>query len=146
MNISILNVEDVNKIVPIFDEYRVYFDQQSNVDAAYDFLYNNLSNNDAVIFIAEDEEAVIGFLQLYSMLSSMKMSEMLIINDLYLTDAARGKHIGEQLMHQAFKYGKDSGYETISLETEKSNIGGNRLYTKLGMQVDDEHNYYSKEL
>lgn len=146
MNISILNVDDVNKILPIFDEYRVYFGQQSNVDAAYDFLYNNLSNNDAVIFIAEDDEGVIGFLQLYTMLSSMKMSEMLIINDLYLTDVARGKHIGEQLMHQAFKFGKESGYETIYLETEKSNIGGNRLYTKLGMQVDDEHNYYSKQL
>ncbi|PNZ39544.1 GNAT family N-acetyltransferase [Mammaliicoccus vitulinus] len=146
MNISRLQVNEVNKIIPIFNEYRVYFGEQSDIDAAERFLYENLSSDNAVIFIAEDNDDVIGFIQLYTMLSSMKMSELLIINDLYLTAKARGQRIGEKLMHQVFKYGKENGYETIYLETEKSNIGGNRLYTKLGMQIDDEHNYYSKPL
>src|SRR5690606_14549942 len=104
------------------DDYRVHFGQQSDIKATYEFIYRNVSREDAVIFIAEANEQVIGFVQLYKMLSSMKMSNLLIINDLFLTADARGQRIGEQLMNQAFTYGKENGYETIYLETEKSNI------------------------
>lgn len=146
MNIVKLNAKDVERIVPLFDEYRVYFGQQSDIQSAQKFLYDKLLNNESTIFVAEDNGKVIGFLQLYTMLSSMNMSELLIINDLYLTTEARGKRIGEQLMHQAFDYGKENGYDSIYLETEKSNTGGNKLYKKLGMQIDHEHYYYSKQL
>lgn len=146
MNIRRLQHNEIEKVVAVFDDYRVHFGQQSDIKATYEFIYRNVSLEDAVIFIVEANEQVIGFVQLYKILSSMKMSNLLIINDLFLTADARGQRIGEQLMNQAFTYGKENGYETIYLETEKSNIAGNRLYQKLGMQIDDEHNYYHKHL
>ncbi|MEB8143328.1 GNAT family N-acetyltransferase [Mammaliicoccus sciuri] len=146
MNIRRLQLNEIEQVVSVFDDYRVHFGHQSDIKTTYEFIYRNVSREDTVIFIAEANEQVIGFVQLYKMLSSMKMSNLLIINDLFLTADARGQRIGEQLMNQAFTYGKENGYETIYLETEKSNITGNRLYQKLGMQIDDEHNYYHKHL
>lgn len=146
MNIIKINEDDISRIVPIFDAYRVHSGQKSDEEKAKYFLYNNLKNKNATIFIAEEENDVIGFVQLYTMLSSMKMSQLLIINDLFVTEEARGKHAGEKLMNQAFQYGKENGYEIMYLETEKTNIVGNKLYQKLGMVIDEDHNYYRKLL
>lgn len=146
MNIVKINEDDISRIVPIFNAYRVHAGKKSNKEQANTFLYNNLKNKNATIFIAEEENDVIGFIQLYTMLSSMKMSQLLIINDLFVTEQARGKHVGEKLMNQAFQYGKENGYEIMYLETEKTNVAGNKLYQKLGMALDENHNYYSKPL
>lgn len=146
MNIVKINEDDISRIVPIFDAYRVHSGQNSEEEKSKQFLYNNLKSKNATIFIAEEENDVIGFVQLYTMLSSMKMSQLLIINDLFVNEQARGKHVGEKLMNQAFQYGKENGYEIMYLETEKTNIVGNKLYQKLGMILDKGHNYYSKLL
>ncbi|GGI41097.1 GNAT family N-acetyltransferase [Mammaliicoccus stepanovicii] len=146
MNIVKLNTENVDRIVPIFDEYRVYFNKTSNTTDAQKFLENNLKNGLSTIFIAEDNDKVIGFVQLYTVLSSLEMSDKLILNDLFLTSEARGQRIGEKLMNKAFEYARSQGYKNISLETHKTNIGGNKLYKKMGMTLDETHNYYSLKL
>lgn len=146
MEVIQIKLKDIEKIVGIFDEYRVHFGKQSDLDGAKLFLTENIKENRSAIYAGIEDGKVIGFIQLYQFLSSLNMSYQLLINDLYLSRDARGKGLGVILMNSAFSHGESLGFDKIYLETEKSNIGGNKLYKKLDMKLDESHNYYSKHL
>lgn len=52
-----------------------------------------LKNDDSVIFMAKDKALVIGFIQLYLTFSSVAMTTIWILNDLYVDEAYRRKGV-----------------------------------------------------
>jgi len=52
LKIKKATIDDAGLIAPLFDAYRVFYQQPTNVDAAIVFLQERLSNNESVIFIA----------------------------------------------------------------------------------------------
>lgn len=73
MKISIEKIElsQVNDVVTLFDGYRVFYGQPSNIAAAEAFLTARLKNNESVIYLARDEaNTPVGFTQLFPSFSS----------------------------------------------------------------------------
>lgn len=61
--------DDLERLIPLFDEYRVFYGAVSDLDGARAFLSDRLKLNDSVIFIAVEgegeEKRAWGFTQLY---------------------------------------------------------------------------------
>src|SRR5438445_11335046 len=101
-------LQDVKQIAPLFDAYRVFYKQASDVDAAADFLQQRLSNNESVIFIGFVNDIAVGFCQLFPIFSSVGLKRAWLLNDLYVNEAARGKGIAAALLKQAKKFGMEN--------------------------------------
>lgn len=136
-------LNDLNQLSVLFDEYRVFYKCESNLQSAAAFLAERIENKESEIFVAENENKILtGFVQLYPVFSSTRMKRLWLLNDLYVNPSYRGQHISVQLINRAKQLVKETGACGLMLETAKSNDIGNKLYPATGFVLDEEHNYY----
>ena len=136
------NIEQLPALAQLFDAYRVFYKKKSDVEGAISFLHERIERKESVLFIAELDGELVGFIQLYPLFSSTSMARMWLLNDLFVYPEKRESGIGKLLMHAAKDLCKRTQALGISLETEKNNLAGNALYPKMGFTKDKAHNFY----
>ncbi len=129
------NLDHIHLVAPLLDKYRVFYKQDSNLNAAKQFLEERISKNESVVFIAFDDDEPVGFTQLYTTFSSVSLQPVFVLNDLYVSKAYRDNGIGEALLNHAKDFCKKSGYKGLALETSIDNPA-QKLYEKLGWKKD----------
>ncbi len=142
MEIRSASLIDINELAQLFDAYRVFYGKDADLARAKQFLTKRLNQNDSTIFVAEVDNTLAGFVQLYPLFSSTRMQELLLLNDLFVSKMHRGKGISVKLIDAAKAYCRKIGACGLSLETEKNNTIGNQLYPRTNFELDTEHNYY----
>ncbi len=137
------DIKDIEQLSKLFDEYRVFYKKESNLNEAKLFLTDRITNKESEIFVAENEEKILmGFVQLYPLFSSTRMKRLWLLNDLYVNEKYRSKGISIAFMNEAKTFVSKTNSAGLILETEKSNVIGNNLYPNNGFTLDSEHNYY----
>lgn len=129
------NEEHLEILVPLFDKYRIFYKQISNLDSAKKFLKERVANQESDIFIAAVNGTAVGFTQLYKTFSSVTMQASYILNDLYVEESYRKNGVGEALLSKAKEFCREQGFKGLALETAKDN-SAQYLYEKLGWQKD----------
>ncbi|MFT4018474.1 MAG: GNAT family N-acetyltransferase [Agriterribacter sp.] len=106
-------------VFELFDKYRVFYKQQSDIVVAKKFIQERLDNNESVIFVALDTTVnkPTGFTQLYPKYSSARVIKNWILNDLYVDKEYRQKGIGETLIKTAMDFARQNGAEFVELST-----------------------------
>jgi len=136
-------LDDADGVSKLFDYYRIFYKKESDLIAAKEFITKRLQQNDSIIYVCQiDDNELAGFVQLYPLFSSTRMSKLWLLNDLFVAAEHRGKGISKLLIDQAKELVKSSGACGMFLETEKSNIIGNQLYPRAGFSLNDASNYY----
>jgi len=128
---------DLEPVARLFDAYRVFYRQSSDVAAARTFIGERFRRRDSVIFLAYAGDEPAGFVQLYPSLSSVSMRPIWILNDLFVAQAARGAGVGRRLMDRAREFAVASGALRLELTTERTNATAQRLYQACGYARDD---------
>ena len=138
------SIEDLIELTRLFDGYRVFYKQASDVQSAEHFLNERLSYDESVILIAEDERGQgMGFTQLYPLFSSVRMRSIWLLNDLFVDPAHRKKGVGHHLMEAATDFAKSTGAAGLELATAKDNAPAKSVYEDLGWSLDTEFDHYS---
>lgn len=139
--------KDLNQLSRLFDMYRVYFKQSSDPEEAATFLQERLERKESVVYVADDEGELAGFVQLYPLFSSIRLAKIWLLNDLFVLPEYRGKQVSKQLIDAGKQLVYETGAAGILLETEKTNEIGNHVYPAAGFKLYNETNYYwwSKE-
>lgn len=128
---------DIGKIVPLFDDYRQFYDQLSDEAAVRDFLRERFEQEDSVLFVAEVENRAVGFTQLYPTFSSVSLARTFLLNDLFVLPEARKSGVGRSLLTAATDYARELGAIRLSLSTAITNKAGQSLYEGAGWQRDE---------
>lgn len=89
MHIFKVTMKEFEKVVPLFDHYRQFYNQPSDLAKAAAFLSARTKQNQSIIYLAEIEEQPAGFVQLYPSFSSVSMQKVYILNDLYVDKSFR---------------------------------------------------------
>jgi len=148
MNIDIkqATLSHVKEIAELFNSYRVFYGQKSNVDLAIKFIADRIKNEESIIFLAMDETGnSLGFTQLYPTFSSVSAQRVWVLNDLFVSASSRRLGVGEKLMNAAKVFALETDSKGISLETEKNNISAQALYETLGYERNsDSYHYFLK--
>ncbi|MES9683864.1 GNAT family N-acetyltransferase [Gottfriedia acidiceleris] len=138
--------EHITEVANLFNQYRMFYKQESNLNGAIDFITERINNKDSVIFLVKDENQSMGFTQLYPSFSSVSMKKLWILNDLYVTETARQKGVAQLLLNAAKKFAIESKAKALDLQTAIDNKSAQALYEKNGYQVDKEFLSYSLNL
>ena len=138
--------EDADAVAVLFDQYRQFYEQNSDVVLSKNYINERISTDTSVIFLARVDERPVGFTQLYSTYCSVDAASIWVLYDLYVQLDARRLGAGKALMNSALAHAKASGASRIDLETEINNVNAQQLYESLGYVRDTEFYKYSLEL
>jgi ribosomal protein S18 acetylase RimI-like enzyme len=131
------DLEQLHELAPLFDAYRVFYEQPSDLPRATAFLRERLTQHDSVIFMAYLNDQALGFTQLFPSFSSVSTQRIWILNDLYIVPDVRGQRVGERLIERAVQLARETQAKGIQLETAHSNLAGQRLYERMGFTRED---------
>lgn len=141
-SVSRATLDDLNHLVPLFDAYRQFYGQSSNLSRVRQFLGDRLGRDESVVLIAEDrDKAAIGFVQLYPTFSSILAAPMYLLNDLFVVLHARRRGVGTLLLKSAIERAGIAGAVRLELATTITNRSAQRLYESLGWQREEFYQY-----
>lgn len=137
-------IHDLERVAPLFDAYRVFYRQPSDIAASTRFLRERFQHQESVVMLALDEEGEgAGFVQLYPLFTSVRMARIYLLNDLFVAPRARRRGVGAALMHEAVDYARAVGAVGMTLATAHTNSEAQRLYESLGWVRDEEFREYT---
>lgn len=145
IEISRASVDTATMLAPLFDQYRQFYEQPSDVNAAKEYLAKRMENEQSVIFYAKYEQHAVGFLQLYYGFSSIHMKKIFILNDLYVAPSARKQGVAESLIQKAVGFAKENGAHHMTLTTAKDNPA-QELYRRLGWHIESKFEHFQMML
>lgn len=135
--------EHLEEVSKLFDRYRIFYNQPSNLEAARTFLQARFQNRESIVFVARQSDRMLGFTQLYPSFSSVSMKRVWILNDLFVEEACRQQGIAKSLMSAAKNFARKTGAVRIILDTEVSNLAAQSLYESLGYRLDKDSYHYT---
>jgi GNAT superfamily N-acetyltransferase len=136
-------LEDIETIAPLFDAYRQFYQQATDLDGARAYLTERLAGGESVVFFALlDDGAPAGFTQLYPIFSSTSMQRAWLLNDLFVAPVARRAGVGRALLERAHAFAQETHAKELMLQTALDNIPAQRLYESLGWQRDNDYYVY----
>jgi GNAT superfamily N-acetyltransferase len=139
------SVKDVDRVAPLFDQYREFYKEQADAEGACSFLRERLSKNESVVFLALDRDlGAVGFTQLYPSFSSVSMKRLWILNDLFVLPSARKRGVGEALLRRAEEFARETNAKGLELETWVDNLPAQRLYEKCEWKRNVEFYQYTR--
>ena len=144
VQVRVATSADLDLIVPLFDAYRRFYRQPSDLPNARSFLQERLDRLESTILVALDQSEAIGFTQLYPSFSSVSMARIFILNDLFVSPEARTKGVGSALLAAAAEFGKQAGAVRLVLGTETTNTVAQSVYERMGWVRDTS--FYTYEL
>ncbi len=143
IKIRVAASKDIDLIVPLFDLYRQFYNQKSDLKLAEKFISERLKNKQSIIFVALLNQKAVGFVQLYPSFSSVFAAKILVLNDLYVAAEARKLGVAKALMNKAKDYALKNKIKRLSLSTAKNNSAAKALYESLGYVLDSAYDHYS---
>lgn len=148
--------DDVDAVVDLFRQYLRFYDQDVPDAEARAYLTARRDAGDSVLLVAElrpesgetpSEDAVdgglVGFAQSYPTWSSVSLSRSWVLNDLFVTPAARGTGAARALVQDMCRRAKDAGAIRVSLATAWDNVAAQGLYESEGFVRDQHFHHYA---
>jgi len=132
---------DIKEVAVLFDQYRMFYKQDTDIGGAQKFLTERMQQNESVIFVAILDQIMVGFTQLYPIFSSVSMKRAWLLNDLFVAPEARGSGAADKLLKAAQQMGADTSSRWMVLQTATTNHRAQKVYERNGWRKD--HEYFS---
>lgn len=147
IRIRFASLNDIEPLASLFDQYRQFYEQASDIVLAKNFIAERINKQESVIFVAENsDKKLIGFCQIYPSFCSVAAAKIGVLYDLFVSENARKTGAGRALMLAAHEYATQNGMARLDLSTAKDNLKAQALYASLGWVRDDIFYTYSKLL
>lgn len=144
--ISICKVSNNNigQVISLFDQYRVFYGQESNIEGCSEFIKGRFELKESEIWIALEEKTgqALGFVQLYPSYSSVAMKRVWVLNDLFVTPTAREKGVAKKLLEQVRIFAQETKAARVILATATDNVIAQKLYESHGYVRDEKYYHY----
>lgn len=132
---------DTTEAAFLFDQYRMFYKQPTDIKAAKKFISERLQLRDSAVFTAYLDGAAIGFTQLYPIFTSVGMQRSWLLNDLFVMESARGKKVATHLLEAAKNFAKSTSSKWLLLQTAADNFHAQALYEKDGWKKQTDFFY-----
>ena len=138
---------DADTIATLVEAYRIFYGQRSDSDGAAAFVRERLARGDTQFLVARGPDGtVVGFAHLLFSLDTVGLSRIGILEDIYVTEAARGTGVGGALLDAAERFARDNGLTRLTLSTAHQNRTAQRLYLTHGYVPDQRFRSFNRFL
>lgn len=123
---------DLEALLPLVRGYREFYKQQHDPERERAFVQGHLHDATSAIFVAELDDALLGFVQLFQTHSTVRLAPALILEDLFVEERARGRGVATALLEAALAYARELGAAVMFLETAAENVRAQGVYERAG--------------
>ncbi len=147
-------VEDIPEMravaISSYQDTFAEFNTPENMNAYFEEAYNmpvltdELNEKNATLFLACDEDKIIGFARLRenAEVSELLGNQSIELQRLYVLTQAQGKSAGRLLMEKCLHYAIEKKYEWIWLGVWERNFKAQEFYKKNGFEKFSEHTFW----
>lgn len=146
VSVRIATGNDLEALARLFDGYRQFYGQPSDLAGGREFLSERLANLDTMVLIALAGDVPVGFAHLFPSWTSVGMRRIWILNDVFVAPEARERGVGRTLMVAAAEFGRQTGAARMILQTASDNMIAQSLYEDCGWEQDNAMIEYRLEL
>jgi GNAT superfamily N-acetyltransferase len=102
---------------------------------------------EGVQLIARDDSGrAIGFSTVFWTWSTLSASRIAVMNDLYLTEDARGSGVAAELIEASAERAREHGATSLDWTTAHDNLRAQKVYDRVGARRDERWVDYSLDL
>lgn len=134
--------DDAAAIAPLLNQYRQFYGEVSDLARSLAFIRQRFTLGESIIIVAELNNEVIGFTQLFPSFSSVTLERLWILNDLYVEVSGRKKGVGLALLNAAKFFAQETSAKQLFIEGADDNPRARNLYTKFGFIENTAYHYY----
>ncbi|MBS7664096.1 GNAT family N-acetyltransferase [Pseudomonas lalucatii] len=144
MRIVPATLEHLDLLTPLFVKYREFYGELPFPESSRKFLETRLRRKESVIYLAlaDDDDRLLGFCQLYPSYSSLSLKRVWILNDIYVAEDARRQLVADRLLQTAKKMARDTNAVRMRVSTSSDNAVAQALYESIGFREDSQFKNY----
>jgi GNAT superfamily N-acetyltransferase len=135
----------LEKLTPLFEQYRQSLGQRPDATQAEEFLSQRLRRSEATILLAQRNDDVLGFAIMYPIFSAADLRQDWLISDVFTSPAERAEDVAEELLQEAQKQVRRQNHKGILLEIRRNSGFSARFYQKLDFETGDRTYRYWQE-
>ena len=131
------SLADLDALAPLLDAYRQFYEQPADLSRARAYLGERMARGECVVYGALGASGeLVGFALLYPTFTSVGTGRIFILNDLFVTPAARGTRASVALLEAAKAHARAAGALRLSLRTAHDNSRAQGVYERNGWKRD----------
>jgi ribosomal protein S18 acetylase RimI-like enzyme len=148
MRIIQATLEHLDLLTPMFIKYREFYGELPFPDSSRKFLETRLKRKESVIYLAlaDDEDKLLGYCQLFPSYSSLSLKRVWILNDIFVAEDARRMLVADRLLQTAKQMAKETNAVRMRVATSVSNEVAQKTYESIGFREDTRFKNYILEL
>lgn len=136
LEIGPVAADEFERLLPLIAAYQRFYevdeiDEQRNRAFFHRFL---APSKDGLLLGARDGGELVGYACLYWHFSSLSASESVLMNDLFVSEAARGRGVGRALIEASAAVARERGAAHLEWATAPDNHVAQRLYDSTGAE------------
>jgi GNAT superfamily N-acetyltransferase len=143
VEIAPVTVAEFEQLAPLIAAYQRFYgvgaiDEARNRSFFRRFL---APSDDGLLLGARRDDRLIGYACLYWHYSSLEACDSVLMNDLYVTEEARGQGAGRALIEATAAVSRDRGAPLVEWATAPDNHTAQRLYDSTGAERSEWFSY-----
>jgi GNAT superfamily N-acetyltransferase len=129
-----IEAAEFERLLPLIAAYQRFYevddiDEERNRAFFRRFL---APSEDGMLLGARDGGELVGYACLYWHFSSLSAAESVLMNDLFVTEAARSRGVGRALIEASAAVARERGAAHLEWSTAPDNLTAQRLYDSTG--------------
>jgi GNAT superfamily N-acetyltransferase len=143
MEIAPVTGEEFERLLPLIAAYQRFYeveeiDEERNRTIFRRFL---APSEDGLLLGARRDEKFVGYACLYWHFSSLAACESVLMNDLFVSEDARGKGVGRALIEATAEVARERGAPFVEWSTAPDNHTAQHLYDATGAERTEWFSY-----
>lgn len=136
LQIAPIDPAEFERLLPLIAAYQRFYevegiDEERNRSFFRRFL---APSEDGLLLGARDGEEILAYACLYWHFSSTQAVEAVLMNDLFVSEAARGRGVGRALIEASAAVARERGASKLQWSTAPDNATAQRLYDSTGAE------------
>jgi GNAT superfamily N-acetyltransferase len=135
LEIAPISAEEFEQeLLPLIAAYQSFYEvEEIDEGRNRDFFLRFLApSQDGLLLGARREGRLVGYACLYWHFSSLEAVECVLMNDLYVSERARGRGVGRALIEATAEVARERGTPFVEWSTAPDNRAARRLYDSTG--------------
>lgn len=145
IDIKKLNEQDLDRFIALIKVFEEVFEMENFIIPDNTHLQTVLTKADFIVFVATDEDRIIGGLTAYVLHQYYSLKPLAYIYDLAVQKSLQRQGIGRKLISAFTTYCKENDFEEVFVQADKADAHAIDFYrsTAIANEEDVIHFYYT---
>lgn len=137
-------IQHFSQLTKLYEEYLMFYNIRKPEKEISSFIQARIIRRESLVWICIDDQndEVLGFVNVYPHFSTLTLGSVWILNDLFVKESGRGKGIGKALILKVLEEATKQEIRSVHLETHHENHAAQKLYHSLNFKLNRHFLHY----